>query len=243
MAVVQTELGEFGLQAGLFTYDLRVIEDAFDRIDVGGSMVNDVSTYRIDHMPYGGVKSPVPDGGPPLRDRRDDRVEAAHVQALNTLPGGEPALPSVAVQRRNYRPPAPTLTGLLEAAAVGPDVDEPRSTGRSRWIRPHCSRWRHGRPSGRSATMNRCFDRCSGCSTDRRRGCFPLATSDGGRSGSRAGLRVSHKMNSRFMLRWRRRRHSGAQRTTLPATTGRAMRSSRRSNSLSSAAATRAGSY
>ena len=29
----------------------------FDRIDVGGLMVNDVSTYRIDHMPYGGVKS------------------------------------------------------------------------------------------------------------------------------------------------------------------------------------------
>jgi acyl-CoA reductase-like NAD-dependent aldehyde dehydrogenase len=48
---------EFGLQAGLFTYDVRVIEDAFDRIDVGGLMVNDVSTYRIDHMPYGGVKS------------------------------------------------------------------------------------------------------------------------------------------------------------------------------------------
>jgi glyceraldehyde-3-phosphate dehydrogenase (NADP+) len=48
---------EFGLQAGLFTNDLRVIDDAFDRIDVGGLMVNDVSTYRIDHMPYGGVKS------------------------------------------------------------------------------------------------------------------------------------------------------------------------------------------
>jgi acyl-CoA reductase-like NAD-dependent aldehyde dehydrogenase len=48
---------EFGLQGGLFTNDLRVIERAFDRIDVGGLMVNDVSTYRIDHMPYGGVKS------------------------------------------------------------------------------------------------------------------------------------------------------------------------------------------
>jgi glyceraldehyde-3-phosphate dehydrogenase (NADP+) len=48
---------EFGLQAGLFTNDLRVIDDAFDRIDVGGLMVNDVSTYRIDHMPYGGTKS------------------------------------------------------------------------------------------------------------------------------------------------------------------------------------------
>jgi glyceraldehyde-3-phosphate dehydrogenase (NADP+) len=48
---------EFGLQAGIFTNDMRVIEDAFDRIEVGGLMVNDVSTFRIDHMPYGGVKS------------------------------------------------------------------------------------------------------------------------------------------------------------------------------------------
>ncbi|MEN3343397.1 MAG: hypothetical protein V7644_2801 [Actinomycetota bacterium] len=48
---------DFGLQAGIFTNDVRVIERAFDRIDVGGLMVNDVSTFRIDHMPYGGVKS------------------------------------------------------------------------------------------------------------------------------------------------------------------------------------------
>jgi acyl-CoA reductase-like NAD-dependent aldehyde dehydrogenase len=48
---------EFGLQAGIFTNDQRVIADAFDRIDVGGLMVNDVSTFRIDHMPYGGVRS------------------------------------------------------------------------------------------------------------------------------------------------------------------------------------------
>jgi acyl-CoA reductase-like NAD-dependent aldehyde dehydrogenase len=48
---------EFGLQAGIFTNDMRVVEDAFDRIDVGGLMVNDVSSFRIDHMPYGGVKS------------------------------------------------------------------------------------------------------------------------------------------------------------------------------------------
>ena len=48
---------EFGLQAGLFTHDMRVVEAAFDRVEVGGLMVNDVSTYRIDHMPYGGVRS------------------------------------------------------------------------------------------------------------------------------------------------------------------------------------------
>ena len=40
-----------------------------------------------------------------------------------SLTGTSAALPSAGVQRRNYRPPAPTLTGLLEAAAVEPDVD------------------------------------------------------------------------------------------------------------------------
>ena len=49
--------GEFGLQAGLFTKDMEVVELAFDRMEVGGLMVNDVSTFRVDHMPYGGVKS------------------------------------------------------------------------------------------------------------------------------------------------------------------------------------------
>jgi acyl-CoA reductase-like NAD-dependent aldehyde dehydrogenase len=47
---------EFGLQAGLFTNDIRIIDAAFDRIEVGGLMVNDVATFRVDHMPYGGVK-------------------------------------------------------------------------------------------------------------------------------------------------------------------------------------------
>jgi acyl-CoA reductase-like NAD-dependent aldehyde dehydrogenase len=48
---------KFGLQAGIFTYDQRVVDAAFDRLDVGGLMVNDVSTFRVDHMPYGGVKA------------------------------------------------------------------------------------------------------------------------------------------------------------------------------------------
>ena len=48
---------EFGLQAGLFTNDLRVIDEAFDELETGGLVVNDVSTFRVDHMPYGGVKS------------------------------------------------------------------------------------------------------------------------------------------------------------------------------------------
>jgi glyceraldehyde-3-phosphate dehydrogenase (NADP+) len=48
---------EFGLQAGLFTNDLRVIDEAFEELETGGLIVNDVSTFRVDHMPYGGVKS------------------------------------------------------------------------------------------------------------------------------------------------------------------------------------------
>jgi acyl-CoA reductase-like NAD-dependent aldehyde dehydrogenase len=47
---------DFGLQAGLFTNDMRVVDRAFDRIEVGGLIVNDVPTFRVDHMPYGGVK-------------------------------------------------------------------------------------------------------------------------------------------------------------------------------------------
>ena len=46
----------FGLQAGVFTSSLERALLAFDVIDTGGILVNDVPTYRIDHMPYGGVK-------------------------------------------------------------------------------------------------------------------------------------------------------------------------------------------
>lgn len=46
----------FGLQAGVFTNDLTHAWSAFERLEVGGVVINDVPTYRIDHMPYGGVK-------------------------------------------------------------------------------------------------------------------------------------------------------------------------------------------
>ncbi len=47
---------KFGLQAGIFTRDLFKTLDAWDKLDVGGVVVNDVSSYRVDNMPYGGVK-------------------------------------------------------------------------------------------------------------------------------------------------------------------------------------------
>jgi len=46
----------FGLQAGVFTRDLGRALEAFDTIEAGGVLINDVPTWRIDHMPYGGVK-------------------------------------------------------------------------------------------------------------------------------------------------------------------------------------------
>jgi acyl-CoA reductase-like NAD-dependent aldehyde dehydrogenase len=47
---------DYGLQAGVFTNDIKRIMDAWERIDVGGLHVNSASTFRVDHMPYGGVK-------------------------------------------------------------------------------------------------------------------------------------------------------------------------------------------
>lgn len=46
----------YGLQAGLFTFDIRRIMQAYEELDVGGIIVNDVPTWRVDQMPYGGVK-------------------------------------------------------------------------------------------------------------------------------------------------------------------------------------------
>jgi acyl-CoA reductase-like NAD-dependent aldehyde dehydrogenase len=47
---------DYGLQSGLFTQNMNRIMRAFDEIEVGGLQVNDVSTFRVDQMPYGGVK-------------------------------------------------------------------------------------------------------------------------------------------------------------------------------------------
>ena len=47
---------KFGLQAGIFTRDLFQMLKAWDVLDVGGVVINDVPSYRVDNMPYGGVK-------------------------------------------------------------------------------------------------------------------------------------------------------------------------------------------
>jgi len=55
-AVETINHSDFGLQAGVFTNQLDKAMRAFNRLEVGGVMINDVPTFRVDNMPYGGVK-------------------------------------------------------------------------------------------------------------------------------------------------------------------------------------------
>ncbi len=55
-AVREVNNSKYGLQAGIFSNDFENIFYAYENLDVGGVVVNDFPTYRIDHMPYGGIK-------------------------------------------------------------------------------------------------------------------------------------------------------------------------------------------
>jgi acyl-CoA reductase-like NAD-dependent aldehyde dehydrogenase len=55
-AIEQVNNSKYGLQAGLFTNDIHKALNAWDDLDVGGVVINDVSSFRVDNMPYGGVK-------------------------------------------------------------------------------------------------------------------------------------------------------------------------------------------
>ncbi len=55
-AVDQVNNSDYGLQAGVFTNNLKEINRAYENLDVGGVIINHVPTFRVDHMPYGGVK-------------------------------------------------------------------------------------------------------------------------------------------------------------------------------------------
>ena len=46
----------YGLQAGVFTNRMDEVNKAFNLLKVGGVIINDVPTFRVDHMPYGGIK-------------------------------------------------------------------------------------------------------------------------------------------------------------------------------------------
>ena len=55
-AIERTNRSRFGLQAGVFTHDLRAVSRAFERLDVGAVIANDYPTLRVDNFPYGGIK-------------------------------------------------------------------------------------------------------------------------------------------------------------------------------------------
>ncbi len=55
-ALAEVNDSVFGLQAGVFTRDLYKMQKAWNTLDVGGVVIGDVPSWRVDHMPYGGVK-------------------------------------------------------------------------------------------------------------------------------------------------------------------------------------------
>ncbi len=55
-AIRKVNDSRFGLQAGIFTNDHKFIQQAVQELEVGGVLINEIPTFRADHMPYGGVK-------------------------------------------------------------------------------------------------------------------------------------------------------------------------------------------
>ena len=55
-ALRRVNASQFGLQVGVFTRDWYRMQQAWDELEVGGVLINDVPSWRVDHMPYGGVK-------------------------------------------------------------------------------------------------------------------------------------------------------------------------------------------
>lgn len=55
-AIDEVNNSEFGLQAGVFTNSISEMDYAFNKLEVGGVIINDSPIFRVDHMPYGGIK-------------------------------------------------------------------------------------------------------------------------------------------------------------------------------------------
>ncbi|MBR8022094.1 aldehyde dehydrogenase family protein, partial [Burkholderia multivorans] len=55
-ALARVNDSDFGLQAGVFTDSLAHTQQAWGELEVGGVVINDVPSFRVDNMPYGGVK-------------------------------------------------------------------------------------------------------------------------------------------------------------------------------------------
>ena len=79
---------QFGLQAGVFTRDVYRAQRAWDELHVGGVVVGDVPSWRVDHMPYGGVKNSGL-GREGVRWAMEDMTEP-RLLVLRTPPGHSP---------------------------------------------------------------------------------------------------------------------------------------------------------
>jgi acyl-CoA reductase-like NAD-dependent aldehyde dehydrogenase len=55
-ALAQVNDSDFGLQAGVYTTSQNQAELAYQTLEVGGVIVNDIPTFRLDALPYGGIK-------------------------------------------------------------------------------------------------------------------------------------------------------------------------------------------
>lgn len=55
-ALAEADDSRYGLQAGIFTRDIFRMQKAWDTLEVGGVVINDVPSFRVDNMPYGGVR-------------------------------------------------------------------------------------------------------------------------------------------------------------------------------------------
>ena len=55
-ALAEVNNSRYGLQAGVFTRDIYKAHQAWNTLEVGGVVIGDVPSWRVDNMPYGGVK-------------------------------------------------------------------------------------------------------------------------------------------------------------------------------------------
>ena len=55
-ALEEVNDSSFGLQAGIYTKDVDSVRKAFETLEVGGVIAGDIPTFRVDRMPYGGIK-------------------------------------------------------------------------------------------------------------------------------------------------------------------------------------------
>ena len=82
---------DMGLQAGVFTSDLNKALYAARRLEVGGVMINEVPTFRVDHMPYGGIKgSGIGREGVKFAIREMTEMKMVAIREMDWQTGGTP---------------------------------------------------------------------------------------------------------------------------------------------------------